>query len=150
IIAGLERPTSGRVRMGGQDVTDVHPRYRDVAMVFQKSALYPHLSVRENLAFGLRLSSGARWWFSNQTQRQKLSERVAETARVLQIEHLLDRRPAQLSGGQQQRVALGRALVRQPGVFLLDEPLSHLDFRLRTELRRDLHLLHRRLRGTML
>lgn len=150
IIAGLERPTAGQVRFSGKDVTDVLPRYRDVAMVFQKSTLYPHLSVRENLAFGLRMRVGS-WLPSRRGPLKRLlAERVAETARILQIEHLLDRRPAQLSGGQQQRVALGRAMVRQPRVFLLDEPLSHLDFRLRAELRRELHLLHRRLRGTML
>jgi multiple sugar transport system ATP-binding protein len=150
IIAGLERPSSGRIRLAGRDVTDIEPRQRDVAMVFQKSTLYPHLNVRDNLAFGLRMREGASWLPGRRRQlNERVTERVIETARVLQIEHLLDRLPAQLSGGQQQRVALGRALVRRPTVYLLDEPLSHLDFRLRAELRRELHLLHRRLRGTM-
>jgi multiple sugar transport system ATP-binding protein len=150
IIAGLESPTRGHVRFSGNDMTHVSPRDRDVAMVFQKSTLYPHLTVRKNLAFGLRMRSASWLPTRRRHMNEVIEERVAEAARILEIEHLLERRPAQLSGGQQQRVALGRAMVRQPRVFLLDEPLSHLDFRLRAELRRELHLLHQRLRGTML
>jgi ABC-type sugar transport system ATPase subunit len=114
-------------------------------MVFQRPALYPHLSVRANLGFGLKLRRG--WWSSAQAEQR---QRVEEVAQVLGLEGVLERRPAELSGGQQQRVALGRALVRRPAVFLLDEPLSSLDAPLRLEMRRELHLLHRRLRATMI
>ncbi len=145
LIAGLEPPTSGRVRIGGLDMSRVPPRDRNVAMVFQRHALYPHLSVRENLAFGLR----RRGWRPWGRDGLEIVQRVAKASRLLGLETVLDRRPGQLSGGQQQRVALGRALVREPAVFLLDEPLSHLDTRLRSELRRELHLLHRQVRGTM-
>lgn len=147
LIAGLDRPARGSIRIGGRCVNDLPPRERDVAMVFQRQALYPHLTVRENLAFGLRRKRG--WWPWGRAGPES-EERIIQTARLLGLETVLDRRPGQLSGGQQQRVALGRALVRQPAVFLLDEPLSHLDSRLRNELRRELHLLHRQTRVTMI
>lgn len=147
LIAGLERPGQGTIRIGGQTANQMPPRDRDVAMVFQRQALYPHLNVRENLAFGLRMRRGGWPWSRNGPADE---ERILEAARMLGLENVLDRRPGQLSGGQQQRVALGRALVRQPAVFLLDEPLSHLDGPLRAELRRELHLLHRRFRATMI
>jgi ABC-type sugar transport system ATPase subunit len=140
LIAGLEAPTSGRVLIGGEDVTDVGPQRRDLAMVFQNYALYPHKSVRENLAFGLRMRG---------TAPAAIAERVARVAASLEIASLLDRRPAQLSGGQRQRVALGRAIVREPRAFLLDEPLSNLDPLLRGGTRAELALLHRRLGATM-
>ncbi|HVL70002.1 MAG TPA: ABC transporter ATP-binding protein [Vicinamibacterales bacterium] len=140
LIAGLETPTSGRVLIGGRDVTGVPPQQRDLAMVFQSYALYPHKTVRENLAFGLRMRG---------RPRPEIERRVAEVAAALQIEALLDRRPAQLSGGQRQRVALGRAIAREPQAFLFDEPLSNLDPALRLETRTEIALLHRRLRATM-
>ncbi len=140
LIAGLEEATAGRILIGGQDVTGVPPQQRDLAMVFQSYALYPHKSVRENLAFGLTVRGVA---------AAEIAARVQRTADMLGMAPLLDRRPAQLSGGQRQRVALGRALVREPRAFLLDEPLSNLDPRLRTETRAELALLHRRLRATM-
>jgi multiple sugar transport system ATP-binding protein len=151
LIAGLETPTRGVLRIGDRTVNDVPPHRRDVAMVFQRPALYPHLSVRANLGFGLRMRHGNRWrrWFGSRGDRQEEAE-IAHVARQLGLENVLDRRPATLSGGQQQRVALGRALVRRPAVFLLDEPLSNLDARLRLEMRRELHLLHRRLRATII
>jgi multiple sugar transport system ATP-binding protein len=140
LIAGLETPTAGRVHVGGRDVTDLPPQERDLAMVFQNYALYPHKTVRDNLAFGLKVRG---------VGRTAIAERVARTAGTLGIEALLDRRPAQLSGGQRQRVALGRALVREPQAFLLDEPLSNLDPQLRVGTRAELALLHRRLGATM-
>jgi multiple sugar transport system ATP-binding protein len=152
LIAGLEEATSGTICIGGRVVSDRPPRERDVAMVFQRPALYPHLTVRENLAFGLRLQSPP-WPFGNGVagrEREQLPERVDRAARMLKLDDVLDRLPHELSGGQQQRVALGRAIVRKPAVFLLDEPLSNLDARLRTEMRRELHLLHRRLQATMI
>ena len=144
LIAGLETPTAGTIRIGGCVVNGLPPHRRDVAMVFQRPALYPHLNVRGNLGFGLALRQG--FWGANRAERR---ERVQQAAQLLQLTDLLDRRPQELSGGQQQRQALGRALVREPAVFLLDEPLSNLDARLRMEMRRELHLLHRRLRATM-
>ncbi len=144
LIAGLESLTAGAVRIGGRVLNGESPNRRDVAMVFQRPALYPHLSVRANLGFGLKLRRS--WWFSRKAEQR---QRVEEVAQVLGLEGVLERRPAELSGGQQQRVALGRALVRRPTVFLLDEPLSSLDAPLRLEMRRELHLLHRRLRATM-
>jgi multiple sugar transport system ATP-binding protein len=146
LIAGLETPTSGTIRIDGRVVNGEPPHRRNVAMVFQRPALYPHLNVRQNLGFGLALRDGG--WAS----RAKLAvrrERVTRTAQLLELSDLLDRRPNELSGGQQQRAALGRALVREPAVFLLDEPLSNLDARLRMEMRRELLLLHRRLAATM-
>ncbi|MDH4065820.1 MAG: ATP-binding cassette domain-containing protein, partial [Acidobacteriota bacterium] len=140
LIAGLEALTAGRIVIGERDVTDVPPQQRDLAMVFQNYALYPHKSVGENLSFGLRVRG---------TERSVIDERVARTAASLGIETLLDRRPAQLSGGQRQRVALGRAIVREPRAFLLDEPLSNLDPLLRVGTRAELALLHRRLGATM-
>ena len=161
LIAGLESPTFGTIRIAGQTVDNVPPRDRDVAMVFQRSTVYPHLTVRRNLQFAMMMRrkgwlnrQWARWLAPRRfaefcRQDEEESEQVARTAHILGLEEVLDRRPAELSGGQQQRVALGRALVRRPGAFLLDEPLSHLDGRLRAELRHELHLLQRRLRATM-
>jgi ABC-type sugar transport system ATPase subunit len=140
LIAGLETPSSGRISIGGRDVTGEPPQQRDLAMVFQSYALYPHKTVRENLAFALRLRRLA---------AHTIEDRVRATAALLGIEALLDRKPAQLSGGQRQRVALGRAMVREPKAFLLDEPLSNLDPVLRAATRAELALLHRRLAATM-
>ena len=140
LIAGLDIPTSGRVLIDGDDVTGVPPQQRDLAMVFQSYALYPHKTVRENLAFGLEM---------RHVETARIEDRVGEVAKTLGIDALLDRRPAALSGGQRQRVALGRAIVRNPKAFLLDEPLSNLDPLLRIETRAELALLHRRLGATM-
>ena len=140
LIAGLETQTAGAVLIGGRDVSAVAPQHRDLAMVFQSYALYPHKSVRENLAFGLQLQRVA---------PSAIAERVQQTATALGIEALLDRKPAQLSGGQRQRVALGRAIVRRPQAFLLDEPLSNLDPQTRVATRAELAMLHRRLGATM-
>ena len=140
LIAGLDEPTAGRILIGGRDVTRVPPQERDLAMVFQSYALYPHKTVRDNLAFGLRMRGRA---------RPEIDDRVQAIARTLQIEALLDRLPAQLSGGQRQRVALGRAMVREPQAFLFDEPLSNLDPGLRLDTRAEIALLHRRLGATM-
>jgi multiple sugar transport system ATP-binding protein len=140
LIAGLALPTSGRILIDGRDVTAVPPQDRDLAMVFQSYALYPHKSVRENLAFGLRM---------RHVDEARIAERVHTTAAALGLEALLDRRPAQLSGGQRQRVALGRAIVREPKAFLFDEPLSNLDPTLRMGTRAELAVLHRRLSATM-
>jgi multiple sugar transport system ATP-binding protein len=145
IIAGLETPSSGRVHIDNRDVTSTPSHRREVAMVFQRPTLYPHLNVRSNLTFGLD-ARRAFSWFRKDCSRDGI---VADAANILGIADLLDRRPSELSGGQQQRVALGRAIVRRPAVFLLDEPLSNLDSRLRLEMRRELHLLHKRLRATM-
>ena len=140
MIAGLETPDAGEIRIGGRVVNDVPPKERDIAMVFQSYALYPHMTVFENMAFGLRLRG---------TPRAEVEGRVQETARLLGMEALLDRRPRELSGGERQRVAVGRAIVRRPAAFLLDEPLSNLDARLRVEMRAELGRLHRRLGSTM-
>jgi len=136
MIAGLESVTEGTIRIGSRVVNDVPPRERDIAMVFQNYALYPHMTVYENLAFALRLRG---------QPRSTIDARVRQAAALLGVEALLDRRPRELSGGQQQRVALGRAIVRQPQVFLLDEPLSNLDAALRAQMRRELAALRRRL-----
>jgi ABC-type sugar transport system ATPase subunit len=136
IVAGLERATSGTVRIGDRVVTDVSPRDRDIAMVFQNYALYPHMTVRKNLAFGLK---------ERKTPKPEIARRVAEASAILGLDELLGRRPAQLSGGQRQRVAMGRALVREPRAFLLDEPLSNLDAKLRVQMRAELKRLHQRL-----
>jgi multiple sugar transport system ATP-binding protein len=141
IIAGLESPTSGTVRIGDRIVNDVAPKDRDVAMVFQSYALYPHMTVAENLGFSLQLRG---------LSADRRSARVRDVAELLGLEALLDRLPRQLSGGQRQRVALGRALVREPQVFLLDEPLSNLDARLRLAMRTEIARLHRKLRATMI
>ncbi|HET9464381.1 MAG TPA: ABC transporter ATP-binding protein [Gemmatimonadales bacterium] len=140
MIAGLETPTGGRILIGDRDVTALPPQERDIAMVFQTYALYPHMTVQENLAFGLRMRG---------TARELIDQRVQEAARALGLEPVLGRRPAQLSGGQRQRVALGRAIVREPKVFLFDEPLSNLDAKLRVETRAELARLHRRLGSTV-
>ena len=140
IIAGLEPQTRGSVSIGGQCVDDVPPPDRDIAMVFQHYALYPHLTVRENLAFGLKMRG---------KPKALIKARIAETAALLEIHNLLDRKPRELSGGQQQRVAMGRAIVRKPKLFLFDEPLSNLDARLRTSMRVELKKLHQRLGTTM-
>jgi len=139
MIAGLERPTAGRICFGDTDVTDWEPRDRNIAMVFQNYALYPHMSVFQNLAYGLRVRG---------VETGAIRQRVPETARVLEIDPYLDRRPRELSGGQRQRVALGRAMVRDPVVFLMDEPLSNLDAKLRLTTRAELKRLHLELRTT--
>ena len=141
LVAGLEEPTAGEVWIGGRAVNDEAPGDRDVAMVFQSYALYPHMTVARNLGFGLRVRG---------TGRDEVAERVGRAADVLGLGDLLDRRPGQLSGGQQQRVALGRAMVRDPGVFLFDEPLSNLDAGLRLRTRDEIAALHRRLGTTMI
>jgi multiple sugar transport system ATP-binding protein len=140
MIAGLESISSGTLRIGDRVVNDVAPKDRDIAMVFQSYALYPHMSVAENLGFGLKLRGHS---------REQIAARVNEAATTLELGELLDRKPAVLSGGQRQRVALGRALVRQPQVFLLDEPLSNLDAKLRMSMRVEIARLHRQLGATM-
>jgi len=135
-IAGLEEVTYGEIRIGGRDVTDLAPRHRDIAMVFQSYALYPHMSVRQNLGYGLRV---------RRMPKAEIRERVDRIAELLGLEELLERKPAQLSGGQRQRVAMGRAIVREPQAFLMDEPLSNLDAKLRVGMRASLSQLHQRL-----
>jgi len=135
-IGGLEEVTDGTVLIGDRDVTDVSPKDRDIAMVFQNYALYPHMSVRKNIAFGLQV---------RRTPRHEIALRLAESARLLGLEELLDRRPLALSGGQRQRVAMGRAIARRPKVYLMDEPLSNLDAKLRVRVRADLARLHAQL-----
>ena len=144
LVAGLERPTAGTIRLAGRDLAGVPPQRRDVALVFQSLALYGHLTVEQNLAFALNAKTIG-GWFRRGAASEEAKTRIAETARLLRIGHLLDRRPAELSGGEQQRVALGRAIVRRPKALLLDEPLSSLDLPLRRELRRELKELQRRL-----
>lgn len=139
-IAGLEQPTEGRIRIGDRDVTNLPPRDRDVAMVFQSYALYPHMTVRENMGFALKIKGAS---------ASEIDAAVQEAARMLELGPLLDRKPAQLSGGQRQRVAIGRCIVRRPAVFLFDEPLSNLDAVLRTQMRVELKRLHRSLGATM-
>lgn len=136
MIAGLEEHTEGAIKIGGRDVTGVAPKDRDIAMVFQSYALYPHMSVRDNMAFSLKLKK---------YDKADIKQRVDEAAAVLDIQPLLDRKPRALSGGQRQRVALGRAIVRQPQVFLMDEPLSNLDAKLRVDMRAEIVKLHRKL-----
>ena len=140
MIAGLEEPDAGDIRIEGRSVVGVEPKDRDIALVFQQYALYPHLSARDNLLYPLKVRKI--------TQEERL-RRVEETAELLKIGHLLDRKPAQLSGGEQQRVALGRAIVRQPRVFLMDEPLSNLDAKLRTHMRTEIKTLQHQLGVTM-
>jgi multiple sugar transport system ATP-binding protein len=132
-IAGLEEVTEGAIFIGDRDVTDVAPKNRDIAMVFQNYALYPHMSVRRNIAYGLKV---------RRTPRREIAKRIAETARLLGLDELMDRRPLALSGGQRQRVAMGRAIARRPRVYLMDEPLSNLDAKLRVRVRADLARLH--------
>ncbi len=141
MIAGLESISRGTLRIGGQVANDVAARDRDIAMVFQSYALYPHMTVRENMAFALRL---------RRMSRDEIRTRVEEAAELLGLSGMLDRRPRQLSGGERQRVALGRAIVRQPSVFLFDEPLSNLDASLRVQMRREIARLHARLGTTMI
>ena len=141
MIAGLEEITSGTLRIGERVVNDVAPKDRDIAMVFQSYALYPHMTVAENLAFGLKLRG---------TPRAELDRRVADAAAMLGLQDMLGKRPREMSGGQRQRVALGRALVREPSVFLLDEPLSNLDAKLRHSVRTEIARLHRQLGTTMI
>ena len=139
MIAGLESITAGKLSIGGRIVNDVPPKDRDIAMVFQNYALYPHMSVRENMAFALKL---------RKMPKREIDQRVREAADVLGLTTELDRLPKQLSGGQRQRVAVGRAIVRKPAVFLFDEPLSNLDAKLRVQMRREILALHRRLGAT--
>ena len=141
MLAGLEEITSGEIRIGNRRVNEVEPGQRDIAMVFQNYALYPHMTVRENLAFGLKM---------RRTPKAEIARRTTETAETLGITSLLNRKPRELSGGQRQRVALGRAIVRQPQVFLFDEPLSNLDAKLRVQMRAEIGALHQRLGTTMI
>lgn len=141
IIAGLEYVTDGQILFGDQDVTFVPPKMRKVAMVFQSYALYPHMNVYDNMAFGLKLSK---------TPKEEIESRINEAAKILEIEELLDRKPKDMSGGQRQRVALGRAVVRDPSVFLFDEPLSNLDAKLRVQTRAEIIKLHKRLKTTLI
>ena len=139
MVAGLEEATAGTISIGGQDVTGLPPRSRDVAMVFQSYALYPHMTVRQNLGYGLKV---------RKTPKPEIAARVARAASLLGLDQLLDRKPAALSGGQRQRVAMGRAIVREPQAFLMDEPLSNLDAKLRVSTRAQLAALHARLGTT--
>jgi len=140
-LAGLAEITDVHIYIGDRDVTDVPPKDRDIAMVFQSYALYPHMSVYDNMAFGLKL---------RKTPKAEIDRRVKESAEMLAIGHLLDRKPKALSGGQRQRVALGRAIVRNPAVFLMDEPLSNLDAKLRVQTRAEISKLHQRLKTTFI
>jgi multiple sugar transport system ATP-binding protein len=141
LLAGLEEITEGTISIEDRVVNDVAPKDRDIAMVFQSYALYPHMSVFDNMAFGLKL---------RKTSKDEIKRRVEEAAQILGIEHLLDRKPRQLSGGQRQRVAVGRAIVREPKVFLFDEPLSNLDAKLRVQTRAEITKLHQRLQTTFI
>jgi sn-glycerol 3-phosphate transport system ATP-binding protein len=140
LIAGLETSTGGSISIGGRDVTGLEPKERDLAMVFQNYALYPHMKVRENIAFGLR---------ARKVAKDESARRVSRAAELLGIEPLLDRKPSELSGGQQQRVAIGRAIVREPAAFLFDEPLSNLDAKLRVEMRTEVLRLQREIGATI-
>ncbi|WP_426607719.1 sn-glycerol-3-phosphate import ATP-binding protein UgpC [Pantoea anthophila] len=141
MVAGLERVSSGDIYIDNRRVTQEEPKDRGIAMVFQNYALYPHMSVEENMAYGLKIRGMG---------KEQIRQRVLDAARSLELDHLLTRRPRELSGGQRQRVAMGRALVREPAVFLFDEPLSNLDARLRVQMRLELQQLHRRLQTTSL
>src|SRR5579863_4141894 len=141
LVAGLEEASGGEIRIGGRLVNRVEPKDRDIAMVFQNYALYPHMSVRENMAYGLKIRG---------LPKSEIEARVRRAAETLQLAALLDRKPRQLSGGQRQRVAMGRALVREPQVFLFDEPLSNLDAQLRVQMRLELAKLHKDLGTTMI
>ena len=140
MIAGLEEVSEGKIFIGDREVNEVPPKDRNIAMVFQSYALYPHMKVFDNLSFGLRIRG---------ISKKEINERVAEAAEILGLDNLLDRLPKQLSGGQRQRVALGRAIVRQPDVFLMDEPLSNLDAKLRVQMRAELQKLHARVKTTI-
>ena len=141
MIAGLEDITAGEIFIGDRCVNDLHPADRGAAMVFQSYALYPHMNVFDNIGFGLKL---------NKVNKVEIRRKVLDVAKILRIEELLNRRPAQLSGGQRQRVAIGRTIVREPSVFLFDEPLSNLDAALRVQMRMELEKLHERLQTTMI
>lgn len=141
LLAGLEEITDGEIKIDERIVNDIAPKDRDIAMVFQSYALYPHLSVFDNMAFGLKL---------RKTPKDEIKKRVNDAAQILDITHLLDRKPRQLSGGQRQRVAVGRAIVREPKVFLFDEPLSNLDAKLRVQMRSEISKLHQRLQTTFI
>ncbi len=141
MIAGLEEISSGQIEIGDRIVNEVAPKDRDIAMVFQNYALYPHMTVYYNMAFGLKMAK---------LSKSEIEQRIVKTAKILSIEQLLDRKPGQLSGGQKQRAALGRAIVRQPQVFLMDEPLSNLDAKLRVQMRAELIKLHRALNATFI
>lgn len=141
MIAGLERQTSGDIYIGDRLVNKAHPKDRDIAMVFQDYALYPHMTIRENLEFGLK---------NLKTPKDEINRKVNEAASILSIENLMDRKPRELSGGQKQRIAVGRAIVRNPKVFLFDEPLSNLDAKLRVQMRVELSELHKRLKTTII
>src|SRR6056297_1994470 len=140
LIAGLEKCTSGEIFIGDEKVNNIPPKNRDISMVFQNYALYPHMTVYENLAFGLKMRN---------YNQDKIDERVENAADILQINPLMARKPKQLSGGQQQRVALGRAIVRDPNVFLFDEPLSNLDAKLRVSMRTEIKKIHKKIKTTV-
>lgn len=141
MIAGLEQPTNGEIRIGKRVVNDVPAKDRDIAMVFQNYALYPHMNVYDNMVFALKLRNYS---------KQDINKRVKETAQILGINHLLNRKPKEISGGERQRVAVGRAIVRKPFVFLFDEPLSNLDAKLRVQMRTEIHKLHLKIQTTMI
>ncbi|MDD6449014.1 MAG: ATP-binding cassette domain-containing protein, partial [Lachnospiraceae bacterium] len=141
MIAGLEDITSGTLKIGDKVMNDVDPKDRDIAMVFQNYALYPHMTVYDNMAFGLKL---------RKVPKDEIDKKVRDAAKILDLEHLLDRKPKALSGGQRQRVAMGRAIVRNPRVFLMDEPLSNLDAKLRVQMRTEIAKLHDRLGATII
>ena len=141
MIAGLEDITGGEIYIGDKKVNDVHPKDRDIAFVFQSYALYPHMTVRENIAFGLKM---------RKVDKETIAKKVQEAAEILDLGEYLDRKPKQLSGGQRQRVALGRAIVRNPKVFLMDEPLSNLDAKLRVQMRSEIKKLHEKLQTTFI
>ncbi len=141
MIAGLENITDGEIFIGDKKVNDVHPKDRDIAFVFQSYALYPHMTVRENIAFGLKM---------RKVDKETIEKKVMEAAEILDLGEYLDRKPRQLSGGQRQRVALGRAIVRNPKVFLMDEPLSNLDAKLRVQMRSEIKKLHQKLQTTFI
>ena len=141
MIAGLEEISGGELRIGDKIVNDVEPKDRDIAMVFQNYALYPHMTVFDNMAFGLKL---------RKVPKDEIARKVEEAAKILDLSHLLDRKPKALSGGQRQRVALGRAIVRNPQVFLLDEPLSNLDAKLRAQMRTEIAKIHKKLGTTFI
>lgn len=141
MIAGLEDITGGEIYIGDKKVNDVHPKDRDIAFVFQSYALYPHMTVRENIAFGLKM---------RKVDKETIEKKVQEAAEILDLGEYLDRKPKQLSGGQRQRVALGRAIVRNPKVFLMDEPLSNLDAKLRVQMRSEIKKLHEKLQTTFI